>query len=105
MCLKSQCRKPLEIEQGLTKVLNNTWLLCYLKTLYIQIFKMAAMLQQQYVVQETEPRDWAICGGICRYKTFCMRIFERRTFLRFIYCSIHVKMHVLLTYFAVKRRV
>ena len=24
-------------------------------------FKMAAMLQQQYVVQETEPRDWAAC--------------------------------------------
>ena len=24
---------------------------------------MAAMLQQQYVVQETEPRDWAACGG------------------------------------------
>ena len=23
---------------------------------------MAAMLQQQYVVQETEPRDWAACG-------------------------------------------
>ena len=22
---------------------------------------MAAMLQQQYVVQETEPRDWAAC--------------------------------------------
>ena len=25
-------------------------LICYLSTLYIQIFKMAAMLQQQYVV-------------------------------------------------------
>ena len=23
---------------------------------------MAAMLQQQYVVQETEPRDWAACA-------------------------------------------
>ena len=34
-----------------------------------------------------------------------MRIFARRTFLRFRYCSIHVKMHVLLTYSAVKRRV
>ena len=44
-------------------------------------------------------------GGICRYKTFCMRIFARRTFLRFIYCNIHVKIHVLLTYSAVKRRV
>ena len=43
--------------------------------------------------------------GICRYKTFCMRIFSRRTFLRFRYCSIHVKMHVLLTHTAVKRRV
>ena len=31
------------------------------KTLYIQIFKMAAMLQQQHVVQETEPRNWAAC--------------------------------------------
>ena len=44
-------------------------------------------------------------GKICRYKTFCMRIFARRTFLRFRYCSIHVKMHVLLTYSVVKRRV
>ena len=26
---------------------------------------MAAMLQQQYVVQETEPRDWAACGYLC----------------------------------------
>ena len=34
-----------------------------------------------------------------------MRIFARRTFLRFRYCSIHVKKHVLLTYSAVKRRV
>ena len=40
-----------------------------------------------------------------RYKTFCMRVFARRTFLRFRYCSIRVKMHVLLTYSAVKRRV
>ena len=31
--------------------------------------------------------------------------FARRTFLRFRYCSIHVKIHVLLTYSAVKRRV
>ena len=23
---------------------------------------MAAMLQQQHVVQETEPKDWAACG-------------------------------------------
>ena len=23
---------------------------------------MAAMLQQQYVEQETKPRDWAACG-------------------------------------------
>ena len=26
---------------------------------------MAAMLQQQYVVQETEPRDWAACELRC----------------------------------------
>ena len=51
-------------------------------------------------------RSWRkLRGGICRYKTFCMRIFARRTFLRFRYCSIHVKIHVLLTYSAVKRRV
>ena len=37
--------------------------------------------------------------------SFCMRVFARRTFLRFRYCSIHVKMHVLLTYSAVKPRV
>ena len=43
-------------------------LLCYLNTLYIQIFKMAAMLQQQYVAQETEPRDWAACEEM---GTFC----------------------------------
>ena len=28
---------------------------------------MAAMLQQQYVVQETEPRDWAACALGRRY--------------------------------------
>ena len=39
-------------------------------------------------------------GGICRCKTFFLRIFVRRTFLRFRYCSIHVKMRVLLTYSA-----
>ena len=39
------------------------------KTLYIQIFKMAAMLQQQYVVLETEPRDWAACG-VAQYGMF-----------------------------------
>ena len=51
-------------------------------------------------------RPWPkLRGGICRYKTFCMTIFARRTFLRFRYCSIHVKIHVLLTYSAVKRRV
>ena len=51
-------------------------------------------------------RAWRkLRGGICRYKTFCMRIFACRTFLRFRYCSIHVKIHVLLTYSAVKRRV
>ena len=51
-------------------------------------------------------RPWRkLRGGICRYKTFCMRIFVRRTFLRFRYCNIHVKMHVLFTYPAVKRRV
>ena len=44
-------------------------------------------------------------GGICRYKTFCMRIFAHRTFLRFRFFSIHVKIHVLLAYSAVKRRV
>ena len=53
-----------------------------------------------------DSRAWRkLRGGICRYKTFCMRIFARRTFLRFRYCSIHVKIHVLLTYSAVKRRV
>ena len=51
-------------------------------------------------------RPWRkLHGEICRYKTFCMRVFARRTFLRFRYRSIHVKMHVLLTYSAVKRRV
>ena len=51
-------------------------------------------------------RPWPkLRGGICRYKTFCMTIFARRTFLWFRYCSIHVKIHVLLTYSAVKRRV
>ena len=51
-------------------------------------------------------RPWPkLRGGICCYKTFCMRIFARRTFVRFIYRSIHVKMHVLFTYSAVKRRV
>ena len=51
-------------------------------------------------------RTWRkLRGGICRYKTFCMRIFALRTFLRFRYCSIHVKIHVLLIYSAVKRRV
>ena len=44
-------------------------------------------------------RAWRkLRGGICRYKTFCMRIFARRTFLRFRYCSMHVKIHVLLTF-------
>ena len=51
-------------------------------------------------------RPWGkLHGGIFRYKTFCMRVLARRTFLRFRYCSIHVKMHVLLTYSAVKHRV
>ena len=51
-------------------------------------------------------RPWRkLRGGICRYKTFCMKIFARRTFLRFRCCSIHIKMHILLTYSAVKRRV
>ena len=45
-----------------------------------------------------------LCGGNCRYETFCKRIFARRTFLRFRHCSIHVKIHVLLTHSAVKRR-
>ena len=39
-------------------------------------------------------------GGICRFKTFCMRIFARKAILRFRCSSIHVKMRVLLTYFA-----
>ena len=39
-------------------------------------------------------------GGICRFKTFCMRIFARKTFLGFRCTSIHVKMRVLLTYSA-----
>ena len=39
-------------------------------------------------------------GGIRRFKTFCMRIFARKTFLRFRCSSIHVKMRVLLTYSA-----
>ena len=48
-------------------------------------------------------RPWPkLRGGICRYKTFWMRIFARKTFLRFRFCSIHVKIHVLLTYSAVK---
>ena len=42
-------------------------------------------------------------GGICRFKTFCMRIFARKTFLRFGCSSIHVKMRVLLTYSAKNR--
>ena len=39
-------------------------------------------------------------GGICRFKTFCMRIFALKTFLRLRCSSIHVKMSVLLTYSA-----
>ena len=39
-------------------------------------------------------------GGICRFKTFYMGIFARKTFLRFRCSSIHVKMRVLLTYSA-----
>ena len=40
-------------------------------------------------------RPWRkFCGGICRYKTFRMRIFERTTFLLFRCCSIHVKLEV-----------
>ena len=51
-------------------------------------------------------RPWRkLRGGICRYKTFFMRLSARRTFYRFTYCSIHVKVHVLLPYSAVKRRV
>ena len=50
-------------------------------------------------------RDSSPLAKACRYKTFCMTIFARRTFLRFRFCSIHVKIHVLLTYSAVKRRV
>ena len=39
-------------------------------------------------------------GGICRFKTISIRIFARKTFLRFRCSSIHVKMRVLLTYSA-----
>ena len=39
-------------------------------------------------------------GGICRFKTLCMRIFARKTFLGFRCSSIRVKMRVLLTYLA-----
>ena len=39
-------------------------------------------------------------GGNCRFKTFCMRIFARKAFLRFRCSSIHVKMRVLMTYSA-----
>ena len=42
-----------------------------------------------------KPRD-----GICRYKTFWIRIFERTTFLLLRCCSIHVKLCVLKTYSA-----
>ena len=43
-------------------------------------------------------------GGICRFKTFCMRIFARKTFLRLRCSSIHIKMRVVLTYFAIVRK-
>ena len=36
-------------------------------------------------------------GGICCFKTFCVIIFARRTFLRFRCCSMHVKICVLFT--------
>ena len=39
-------------------------------------------------------------GRICRFKTFCMRIFARKTFLRFRCSSIDVQMRVLVTYSA-----
>ena len=39
-------------------------------------------------------------GVICRFKTFCLRIFARKTFLRFRCSSIHVKRRVLLTHSA-----
>ena len=46
-------------------------------------------------------RPWRkLRGGICRCKTFFLRIFARRTLLRFRYCSVHIKMCVLLTYSA-----
>ena len=42
-------------------------------------------------------RPWRkLRGGICRYKTFWMRIFERITLL-LRFCSIHVKWYVLAT--------
>ena len=37
-------------------------------------------------------------GGICRFKTLCMRIFARKTFLRFRCSSIHVKTLASLTW-------
>ena len=38
-------------------------------------------------------------GRICCAKTFCMRIFARKTFLRFRCSSIHVKMRVFVDIF------
>ena len=44
-------------------------------------------------------------GRICRFKTFCMRIFARKTFLQFRCCSIHVKMRVLLTHLSFRYKI
>ena len=39
------------------------------------------------------------CGSICRVKTFCMRIFAHKIFLRFRCSSIHVKVRVFVDIF------
>ena len=51
-------------------------------------------------VHHRDHRPWRqLRGGICRYKTFWVRIFARTTLL-LICCSIHVKLCVLATYSA-----
>ena len=55
-------------------------------------------------VHRDSPPPPKLRGWICHYETFCIRIFVRRTFSQFRYCSRHVKIHVLLTYSAVKHR-
>ena len=65
---------------------------------------LKAGIQQKMTEARSHRSSVKFRGGICRFKTFCMRIFARKTFLRFRCSSIHVKMRVLLTY-SVKRRV